>query len=94
MNVAAYFLAPVLIVYTLIMAALVMYILNMTYLAVMGLIRGRRLKDYQPAVFDELPFVTVQLPIALRGGTFAASLCRSGLSARVIGDSSIGRLDR
>lgn len=63
MNVAAYFLAPVLIVYTLIMAALVMYILNMTYLAVMGLIRGRRLKDYQSAVFDELPFVTVQLPI-------------------------------
>lgn len=63
MNVAAYFLAPVLIVYTLIMTALVMYIINMTYLAVMGLVRGQRLKDYQPAVFDELPFVTVQLPI-------------------------------
>jgi cellulose synthase/poly-beta-1,6-N-acetylglucosamine synthase-like glycosyltransferase len=59
----AYLLAPVLILYLLIMLALVVYIVNMTYLAVTGLLRRKRLGEYQPAAFDELPFVTVQLPI-------------------------------
>ena len=63
MNVSAFFLAPVLIVYVLIMTALVIYIINMTYLAVTGLRRGKKLKEFQPAEFSQLPFVTVQLPI-------------------------------
>lgn len=60
---AAYLLAPVLVIYGLTMLALVVYIINMTWLAVAGLLQRNRLGEYRPATFDELPFVTVQLPI-------------------------------
>lgn len=58
-----YLLIPVLLIYILTMTALIAYIINMTYLAVLGLMNKNRLQEYQPAAFDELPFVTVQLPI-------------------------------
>jgi cellulose synthase/poly-beta-1,6-N-acetylglucosamine synthase-like glycosyltransferase len=63
MNFSAYLLAPVLVLYTLIMTALVAYILNMLYLAFVGLAKKRFLRDDKGTMRANLPRVTVQLPI-------------------------------
>lgn len=63
MNFSAYLLAPVLVVYTLIMTALVAYILNMLYLAFAGLAKKRLLHEDKGVMRGNLPRVTVQLPI-------------------------------
>ena len=63
MNLSAYFLAPVLIVYTLIMMVLAVYILNMLYLAAIGLMRKNQLQEDKGDALNNLPAVTVQLPI-------------------------------
>jgi cellulose synthase/poly-beta-1,6-N-acetylglucosamine synthase-like glycosyltransferase len=63
MDLSAYVLAPVLIVYTLIMLALVLYILNMLYLALVGLMKKRHLREDRGIMLHDLPAVTVQLPI-------------------------------
>lgn len=63
MDLPAYVLAPVLIVYTLIMLALVLYILNMLYLASVGLMKKRHLREDRGSMLYDLPSVTVQLPI-------------------------------
>src|SRR5690606_8448396 len=58
-----YLLAPALIVYTLVMAALVVYIFNMLYLALVGLVEKRHLREDKGSLSKDLPFITVQLPI-------------------------------
>jgi len=63
MNFSAYLLAPVLVLYTLIMTALVAYILNMLYLAFVGLAKKRLLHEDKGVMRGNLPRVTVQLPI-------------------------------
>ncbi|MBI5825432.1 MAG: glycosyltransferase [Chloroflexi bacterium] len=63
MDILQIILAPVLIVYSLAMAALLVYISNMVYLALTGLKERKKLSRPMPAVLDEWPRVTVQLPI-------------------------------
>lgn len=63
MGLSAYLLAPALIVYTLVMAALVVYILNMLYLALFGLVKKRHFREDKGILSKDLPFITVQLPI-------------------------------
>lgn len=58
-----YLLAPVVILYVLVMSALVVYVFNMLYLASLGLLHGRRSLHRQPPELRLLPAVTVQLPI-------------------------------
>lgn len=58
-----YLLAPVVIIYTLVMATLISYVFNIFYLILIGL---RNQKKIQPVVLKELkplPSVTVQLPV-------------------------------
>jgi cellulose synthase/poly-beta-1,6-N-acetylglucosamine synthase-like glycosyltransferase len=59
---SSYLLAPILIVYLLNIIALVVYIINMFYLAAQGL-RGKRLRPHRTAILHKLPQVTVQLPV-------------------------------
>lgn len=63
MGLSSYLLAPALIVYTLVMAALVFYIFNMLYLALFGLVKKRHLREDKGSLSKDLPFITVQLPI-------------------------------
>lgn len=96
LTMIAYLLAPALILYALIMSALVIYIINMLYLAIVGLWRGERLKHFQSVRFDELPAVTVQLPIfneryvaeRLLNACAALDYPRDSLEIQVLDDST------
>ncbi|MBE0672429.1 MAG: glycosyltransferase [Anaerolineales bacterium] len=63
MNVIQITLAPVLIAYSLAMLVLLVYIANMTYLALTGFRERKKLSSSARPVLKELPRVTVQLPI-------------------------------
>jgi|CXWL01.1.fsa_nt_gi cellulose synthase/poly-beta-1,6-N-acetylglucosamine synthase-like glycosyltransferase len=63
MDILQIILAPVLIAYSLAMAALLIYISNMMYLALTGLKERKKLSRPMPAALDEWTHVTVQLPI-------------------------------
>lgn len=63
MDILQFILAPVLITYSLAMSVLLIYISNMVYLALMGLKERKKLSRPMPALLEEWPRVTVQLPI-------------------------------
>lgn len=59
----SYLLAPVILAYALVMLVLILYILNLLYLALIGLGRRKSLQIESARVVEKLPPVTVQLPI-------------------------------
>ncbi|MFN8381928.1 MAG: cellulose synthase family protein [Anaerolineales bacterium] len=63
MNIIQIILAPVLITYSLAMLILLIYISNMAYLALTGLKERKKLLCSIPTMVEQLPSVTVQLPI-------------------------------
>ena len=63
MNLLSYLLAPIVITYTLTMTLLIIYITNMAYLAVIGLIKRKNLQENKLVGLQYQPIVTVQLPI-------------------------------
>jgi cellulose synthase/poly-beta-1,6-N-acetylglucosamine synthase-like glycosyltransferase len=63
MSLSAYLLIPVVAVYMLMMAVLVLQISNMVYYASLGLFLSRRPRMRETVMLHSLPSVTVQLPI-------------------------------
>lgn len=63
MNLLQYLLAPIVIMYSLSMAVLIVYIANMAYLAWLGLRQSKNLQMNKPNPLKDFPAVTVQLPI-------------------------------
>lgn len=58
-----YLLAPVLVGYTIVMTALILYVSNLFYLIFLGMKHRGRLLPKSPVDDKSLPFVTVQLPV-------------------------------
>jgi len=63
MNIIQIILAPVLITYSLAMLVLLVYIANMAYLALTGFKERKKLLGSARLALNELPRITVQLPI-------------------------------
>ena len=58
-----YLLAPVLVGYSLVAAALILYVSNLFYLILAGAKNRGKLRDVRPTMENAPPFVTVQLPV-------------------------------